>query len=287
MHELGDYDHHHHAGNHGDVWKHCALSVWLGALLGEAPGPLIYLETHAGAGRYRLARAGEWRDGIARLLDGAEGGPPRAEAPPAVEAFLRHFAKVGIWNELGRVYPGSPNLAQHLLRPEDRLVLCELAPPALAYLREKLGGDPRVSVREEDGPTRLPALLAELAGAPGRPVVVVDPPYSQKDEWRVAGRALAHALAARPDAALFLWYPIISRTRPNALLAELGRAGVHGVALELVVTPLSLHRQALNGSGVLLVHAPSRAVAEIAAAGPWLGQALSTHAAWEARQVSF
>ncbi len=283
MPELGDYDHHHHAGNHGDVWKHCALVTWLRALAAGAGRPLAYLETHAGAGRYRLARAGEWRDGVARVLEAAA----RPGAPAAVEAFLELFARVGIWTDHGRVYPGSPNLAQHLLGPEDRLVLCELAPRALELLRDKLGGDARVEVRAADGPAELAALLAGPAARGRLPAVVVDPPYSQKGEWLAAGRALAAAHAARPEAALFLWYPIVSRTRPNALLAELGRAGLHGAALELVVTPLALRRQALNGSGVLLVNAPPGALADIAAAAPWLGAALTTRGAWEARSLSF
>jgi 23S rRNA (adenine2030-N6)-methyltransferase len=281
----GDYDHHRHAGNHGDVWKHCALVAWLQALGAADPRPLDYLETHAGAGRYRLARAGEWRDGIARVVEA-----PAGDAPEAVRLYLERFLRVGIWTDQGRVYPGSPNLAQHSLGPGDRLLLHELEPGAAGILREKLGGDPRVAVLERDGPSGLVELLEGRASglrAGARAAAVVDPPYSQKAEWLATGRACLAALRARPELALFLWYPIVSRTRPQALLAQLAAGGARGEALELVVTPLGLGRQQLNGSGVALVNAPAAAVADITAAGPWLGRALSTRGAWELRAQSF
>ena len=53
--------------------KH-ALLVWFVQALARKPAPFFVLDTHAGAGRYDLSagpsqRTGEWRDGIARLLN--------------------------------------------------------------------------------------------------------------------------------------------------------------------------------------------------------------------------
>ena len=71
-------------------------------------------------------RTGEWRGGIGRLLD----DPP----PPLAEY-------VGLVRQLG-LYPGSPALIRALLRPDDRLVCCELHPEEHAALRRRFAGDP-------------------------------------------------------------------------------------------------------------------------------------------------
>src|SRR5690606_22868077 len=106
--------------------------------------PLRYLDTHAGVGRYDLSgdeatRTGEWRDGVARVV--------RAERPPDIEALLANWlAAVGPCDADGKPvsYPGSPALAQTMLRSRDRLTLCELHGEDSLALRRAMGRDRRV-----------------------------------------------------------------------------------------------------------------------------------------------
>lgn len=47
------YRHSFHAGNHADVLKHTVQSLIIESLK-EKDKPFLYLDTHAGAGRYQL-----------------------------------------------------------------------------------------------------------------------------------------------------------------------------------------------------------------------------------------
>ncbi len=49
------YLHGYHAGNHADVLKHTVLTAMLARLVAKDK-PLRYIDTHAGAGGYELAR---------------------------------------------------------------------------------------------------------------------------------------------------------------------------------------------------------------------------------------
>jgi len=65
------YRHSFHAGNHADVLKHTVQSLIISALK-EKEKPFLYLDSHAGAGRYLLSgehaeRTGEYLEGIARI----------------------------------------------------------------------------------------------------------------------------------------------------------------------------------------------------------------------------
>ena len=65
------YRHAFHAGNHADVLKHVTLVATLRHLM-RKDAPLTLIDTHAGAGVYRLddgaaQTSGEALDGIARL----------------------------------------------------------------------------------------------------------------------------------------------------------------------------------------------------------------------------
>lgn len=275
-----DYSHHFHAGNVGDVWKHCALVAWLSALR-RAPGSCYYLETHAGVGRYRLGSTGEWTEGIGKLA-----GAPEGALPAAVCAYLAQVRALG-WGSAGGSYPGSPALALALLGPDDRALLCELAEPARGALEANLEGEVRAAVRGEDGLAALAPALEAARGYAHR-AVVVDPPYTAKEEWTLVPDALVRAHRTDPAAHLFLWYPVKSLTRPEAMLRRLRAAGLPASALELVTTPLELKKNRLNGSGVLLVNPPVGVLAEIAAAAPALGAACATHEGrWFTRGVAW
>ena len=169
-----NYRHAFHAGNFADCTKH-ALLVWLLRALLRKPAPFAVLDTHAGAGRYDLSgpaeRTGEWRAGIARLLP---------HPPPPLADYVGLVESEGL-------YPGSPALIRALLRPEDRLVCCELHPEDAGALRRAFGRDRQVAVHERDGWQALSALLPP-AGAK-RGLVLIDPPYEAGGEYaRVAGR---------------------------------------------------------------------------------------------------
>jgi 23S rRNA (adenine2030-N6)-methyltransferase len=260
-----DYAHARHAGNAGDVFKHVALLAVLEELLRD-PSPLEYVETHAGDGIYPLGSLGEWGDGIQRLWSLPKGSGLVAR----FAELVRGFSKAGALRP--EAYPGSPLLAQKLLRRGDRMRLHEIDAQAAAVLRRTV---PEAEVREEDGLGRLSAKT--------RALVLIDPPYTQKQEWTDAARAAARI----PGVPRVLWYPIKALTRPRALIAELVKQGVHGTAVELHWTPLRLKRDRLNGSGLVFADVPRAAVAAVCAALVDLGPALQTHGEWGAVEIGF
>src|SRR3979490_524228 len=173
-----NYRHAFHAGNFADVIKHAALARILVHLRGKERGFRV-IDTHAGAGLYDLAsdeasRTGEWREGIGRLM-GARlpPGPPALAAPyPQAVAATNGGAEL-------RRYPGSPLIALNFLRPQDRLVACGFEPAAPTGLAPDLRPAPRARAVAIDG--RM-ALNAYVPPKERRGVVVVDPPYEDRDE---------------------------------------------------------------------------------------------------------
>jgi 23S rRNA (adenine2030-N6)-methyltransferase len=258
-----DYAHARHAGNAGDVFKHLALVAALEELTSNA-GPLHYFETHAGDGLYQLGSAGEWGDGVQRVFSANAGLLGR------YAGLVRGFSRNGATRP--EIYPGSPAVAAKLLRPGDKSILYEIDARAASILRRTV---PDAEVREADG-------LAGIQPS-GRSLVLIDPPFTQKQEWTDAARTAARL----GDAALLLWYPIKALTRPRALLAELAKLGLRGVAVELHWTPLRLKREKLNGSGVIFAGPARAALPAFMAAIPELGAALQTHGEWSAVQIGF
>jgi 23S rRNA (adenine2030-N6)-methyltransferase len=262
-----DYAHARHAGNAGDVLKHVALLALIEALTRET-APLAYVETHGGDGLYPLGSSGEWGDGMLRIWSAQEGLVGRTAA------IARSFSPSGATRPAA--VGGSPLLAHAALRREDRMLLYEIDPRSAALLRRSV---PRAEVREADGLRALPAAVEGLE----RPLVLIDPPYTGKQEWTDAARAMER-LAGVPAA---LWYPVKALTRPRALIAELAKLGVRGTAVELHWTPLRLKRDRLNGAGLILAGVPAVAVESICGVLPQLGAALNTHGEWGAVQIGF
>jgi 23S rRNA (adenine2030-N6)-methyltransferase len=258
-----DYAHARHAGNAGDVFKHVALVAALEELTSSAD-PLHYFETHAGDGLYQLGSAGEWGDGVQRVFSSNAGLIGR------YAGLVRGFSKSAAARP--EIYPGSPAIAAKLLRPGDKSILHEIDGRAVSILRRTV---PDAEVREGDGLTGIEPS--------GRSLVLIDPPFTQKQEWTGAARTAARL----GDSALLLWYPIKALTRPRALLAELAKLGLRGVAVELHWTPLRLKREKLNGSGVIFAGPARAALPAFMAAIPELGAALQTHGEWSSVQIGF
>jgi 23S rRNA (adenine2030-N6)-methyltransferase len=247
-----NYRHAFHAGNFADVFKHSVLCRILHYLRAK-PAAFRVIDTHAGAGLYDLSgpeasRGGEWHDGIERLMAAQLAVPVAALLAPYLEV-------VGALNERGRltVYPGSPALARAWLRPQDRLIACEIEPQAAAALRRNLRGDVRIKTLALDGWT---ALGAYVPPKERRGLVLVDPPFEQDSDFFRLARGLTAAHRKWATGIYALWYPIKGRREPDALAKSLRRLGTAKILrAELNVAPLSDPTR-LNGCGLILVNPP-------------------------------
>jgi 23S rRNA (adenine2030-N6)-methyltransferase len=239
-----NYRHAFHAGNFADCVKHALLVALLRALRAK-PKPFAVLDTHAGIGTYDLsapepARTGEWRDGIARVMDSDAG---------ALADYVALVRQAGF----PASYPGSPALIRSLMRPEDRLLLCELHPEDHATLKARFRRDAQVAVHKRDAYESLAALtpFPERRG-----LVLIDPPFEQEGEFGRLAAGIATLRHRFRTGIVAAWYPVKHRTPVRAFHAALRDAAVADcIACELVLRePTDPTR--LNGCGLLVANAP-------------------------------
>jgi len=270
-----NYRHAFHAGNFADVFKHAMLARILVYLM-RKDAPLRYLDTHAGVGRYDLTgdeaqRTGEWRDGIARVV--------AASRPGEIDALLAPWlAAVGPCDAEGRPasYPGSPALAQAMLRPQDRLTLCELHPQDILTLRRAMrreeGRDARVKALAIDGYTALNAWVPPVEK---RGLALVDPPFESPDEFERLAKAFASAHAKWPTGVYALWHPVKDGRVVDRFYRRLADAGAGKLLrLELAVAAPAAEGR-LVSSGLAVVNPPFVLAQEARALLPWLAGVLA------------
>jgi 23S rRNA (adenine2030-N6)-methyltransferase len=274
-----NYRHQYHAGNFADVMKHVLLVQLLRALQRKEKG-FLYLDTHAGRGRYDLAAAAagdtrerqpEWPAGIGRLwqCDGSGAPPAVAEYLELVRRFDREAGNLG---PEPRFYPGSPWIARRLGRPVDRCELGEMHAAECAALRAEFAGVPGVTVREGDGYGLVRALLPP---AERRALVLIDPPFEAQAEYARATDALAEGVRRLAGGVLAVWYPLTDRAgRAELAAAVRARIAAPVLACELdVAGPQSETK--LRGCGLLVVNPPWQFAGAAEAALQYLSRALA------------
>lgn len=248
------YRHAFHAGNHADVLKHVVLTQVLKRMaLKDKPYTLV--DTHAGAGGYSLEgryarKKAEFEVGIGRLWG-------RADLPPAVADYVALVRRFNGGDRLHQ-YPGSPAIAQMLLRPHDRLRLYELHPTDERILAAYLGARPDTQVTLGDG---FAALKSELPPPSRRGVVLIDPSYEIKTDYARVVAALREALTRFADAVVVVWYPqllaIESSQLPRRLQAVADAQARRGwLHARLTVQRPDERGFGLVGSGVFVANAP-------------------------------
>ena len=269
-----NYRHAFHAGSFSDVLKHAVLARIL-VHLKRKEAPFRFIDTHAGAGRYDLSgdearRSPEWREGIARVLT--------ARPPAPVGELLRPYLQaVGPHDAEGRpvAYPGSPAIAQTLMRAQDRIALCEANPDEREALIAALGRDRRLSIVGTDG---YVALNAYLPPKERRGVVLIDPPFEAPGEAGGIVHALERALRKWPTGAYVAWRPIRDARDDARFLnavAALGAPNILRLELDIGPGPIGAHGQEpLTRAGLLVVNPPHTLVGEARTLLPWLAQTL-------------
>ncbi|RWP16421.1 MAG: 23S rRNA (adenine(2030)-N(6))-methyltransferase RlmJ [Mesorhizobium sp.] len=247
-----NYRHAYHAGNFADVVKHVVLSR-LVEYLKQKDKAFRVIDTHAGIGRYDLSsteaqKTGEWQGGIGRLVDAALDAPAAALLAPYLEAVRSLNPEGGVKN-----YPGSPLIARHLMRKQDRLSAIELHRQDAAKLRALFQGDFQTRVIELDG---WLALGAHLPPKEKRGLVLVDPPFEEEGEFDRLVDGLRKAHKRWPSGVYALWYPVKDRKAVAGFRKALAQSGVPKLLdISFEIRPPSAE-PSLDGSGMVVVNPP-------------------------------
>jgi 23S rRNA (adenine2030-N6)-methyltransferase len=278
------YRHGFHAGNHADVLKHCVLTQLLG-YLNQKPAPYMVIDTHAGAGLYQLdsdyaTKSGESEEGVALLWD-------RDDVPAAVNEYLQVIRDM---NPAGRLrhYPGSPFLAERLMRDQDRLRVFEmhttdskllaenfrkLEAHAAANGQKSSARGTRVQLQRADGFGGLKALLPPPSR---RGLILIDPSYEDKDDYRKVKVAIEDAQKRFATGTYAIWYPVLGRLESQQLPERLKRvAASEWLNVTLTVAGPAAQEQGLRSSGMFIINPPWTLEATLKDIMPWMTQALA------------
>ena len=265
-----NYRHIYHAGNICDVVKHSVLTLMLNHLR-QKDAAFCVLDTHAGTGLYdlqdpRALKTNEAADGLFKLL----AAPPL----PELADYFKILKKLNPASETIQYYPGSPLLIQKRLRPQDRLIACELHPEDFQALRHNLRFYHRQSQsHHRDG---YEALNAFLPPQEKRGLVLIDPPFEQPNEFEKLADALIAAHHRWPQGLYMAWYPIKERPAIWRFHEKLATSGAPKILVaEFCFREETRHDQ-LNGSGLILINPPWQMDDKLRALFPALHHALGT-----------
>lgn len=277
------YRHGFHAGNHADVLKHFVL-IELLQYLNKKDTAYTYIDTHAGAGLYSLdtgyaTKNAEYETGISPLWD-------CDDLPVALQTYLDLVRELNPSGKL-RYYPGSPYCAEQFMRDQDRLRLFELHPSEIKILGEnfhrlaqhkaeqgerQISRGKRVMINAGDGFDGLKSLLPPPSR---RALVLIDPPYEVKDDYRRVKVCLEDALQRFPTGTYAVWYPALARQESQQLPERLKRLpGSTWLNVTLSISGPSPDGFGLHSSGMFIVNPPWTLEATLKEVMPYLVKVL-------------
>lgn len=277
-----NYRHHFHAGNYADVFKHVLLLLLIRAMQRKEKG-FLYLDTHAGRGVYDLSLPIPLPDGRTREPEHPAGIGrfwQTAGLPEAVRDYVELVARFDAERRGGPApvaagapdfFPGSPWVARRLMRPQDRMVLCELRAEEAEALDLQFGREERVKVLAMDGYT---ALKAQLPPPERRALVLIDPPFENKSEFADIEVGVTEMLRRMPGAVCAIWYPVTERARTDAFRAALSRLETPALVAELAIAGDGSQLR-MKGCGLLVLNPPWQIEQEIQAVLPALRDRLA------------
>ena len=265
------YRHAFHAGNHADVLKHITLMLVL-RYMNQKDKSYRMIDTHAGAGGYSLEgqyaqKKGEYLQGVARLWS-------RDDLPEAVAdymALVRQFNPDGMLEQ----YPGSPAIAQMMLRSQDQLRLFERHPTDHRILEAYLGGVRGAEVKDTDG---FEGLKGQVPPSSRRAVVLMDPSYEGHGDYPKVITSLREAILRFPEGVYMVWYPQVSKLEAAQLPRRLeGLAPKGWLHARLTVQQPDAQGFGLAGSGMFILNPPYTLHAQLLEVLPYLTEVLGQY----------
>ena len=259
------YRHAFHAGNYADVLKHLILYETIEYLI-QKPAPVVYIDTHAGAGLYSLnnklsQKTGEYKSGIG-ALDFSSLPESTHGYRDSVQSMLNQ-----------QQYPGSPWLAAQLLREQDKLRLFEMHSTDYPVLDQLFKQDKRARVSNSDGYHSLKALLPTKHA---RALVLIDPSYEIKKDYQLVIDAIKQAHRRMATAQILLWYPVVDRKRVETMIRNICDSDIRNIWRYELAMEADNQEYGMTASGIIAINPPWVLADQMRELLPVLCQQLST-----------
>ena len=241
-----NYRHIYHAGNFADVHKHLIFVLTLDYLQQKEKG-LLVLDAFAGIGLYDLTRpepqkTNEFREGIAKVMASAAHNPDLTRFQSVIQPF---------WDKT--CYAGSPLLAAHLARPQDRVIANELHPEDVETLQESLANYASVRITQEDA---YQSIRANIPPQERRGIVLIDPPFEKPDEFQTLIKQMQEWKKRWATGCFMIWYPIKAGQPIAALHKAATELGINRTWVSEYLLQKRDMTGGLNGAGLLIFNTP-------------------------------
>jgi 23S rRNA (adenine2030-N6)-methyltransferase len=261
------YRHSFHAGNFADVLKHTVTTSIINYML-KKEKPLCYLDTHSGCGAYSLhsdeaLKTNEFNNGIARLWG-------RTDLPAPVAAYLEQVVQFNGQSKL-EFYPGSPSIALQMLRAKDRLFLFELHPNEFTNMRKNFAGNRQIKMANSDG---LQGLVANMPPKERRGLILIDPSYEIKTEYKQVVESLIKAYKRFATGTYALWYPVVERRVIDQMEQDLINSGIKNIQLFELAIRADSSEKGMTSSGMIVINPPWTLYKEMQESLPFLAETL-------------
>jgi 23S rRNA (adenine2030-N6)-methyltransferase len=273
------YQHGYHAGNHADVLKHVILLAIV-RYMQEKDAPITYIDTHAGAGSYALHQAQaqkteEAATGIQKLYELQLAGKA---FEPLITDYLQQIAAFNPSGQLNQ-YPGSPLLMLSNLRTADFIadtlrvferhpterqlleahLMRNTTPAPTPVQGQRVSRVRPVLIQGDEGFAGLPTLLPP---ANRRALVLIDPSYEIKTDYRSVLESLRAAMVKFPTGTYAVWYPMLKRIEAQQLVPRLKTLCGQHKGVEYLNATLAVNGAqpdgfgGLWGSGMFIINPP-------------------------------
>lgn len=242
------YRHSFHAGNPADVLKHLVLAEVLNYQTIKDK-PLDYIDTHSGAGFFELAssdaqKTQEYQEGIAKLWQHTSDNEGLNDYISLIKSFNHGQLEF---------YPGSPKVAEHFLRRQDKGWFFELHPRDLTLLEDNMQGRRSIRMRGENG---FAGLIGLLPPASRRACVLIDPPYEVKDDYDTVIKTIVQAYQRFATGTYMIWYPVVDRERIERMETGLVESGIRNIQLFELATEADTDVHGMTASGMIVINPP-------------------------------
>jgi 23S rRNA (adenine2030-N6)-methyltransferase len=271
-----NYRHAYHAGNFADVFKHAVLARII-VHLQKKDAAFRFLDIHAGRGAYDLSapeaqKTGEWRNGIGRLIAAKLPATVKDLVAPYLDSIAATSQAPLVAGRAPALYPGSPAIMHYLARRNDRLTLTELHPQDYAALAKRYAGDIKVKVIELDG---WLALKGFLPPKERRGLVLIDPPFEERDEFERVVAGIVDAQKRFATGVQMIWYPIKDPREARRFRDAVKATGIRRILSAELAVRQPVPDGTLSANGLLVINPPWMLDEEIRVMAPVLAEVMA------------